>query len=162
MARPSAGRVIVAGFIATLAMTVLMYGGPRMGMPKMDIGAMLGSMAAQGMPEPGSATWWGGMGMHFVNGTVIFPLIYAYALYALLPGAPWLKGATWGVILWAIAQAVVMPAMGMGFFSSDTPQPVLAVAGSLIGHLVYGGILGAIGGRAAADAEAVNRQRRAA
>lgn len=80
----------------------------------------------------------------------------------MLPGAPWLKGATWGVILWAIAQAVVMPAMGMGFFASRTPQPALAVAGSLIVHLVYGGILGAIGGRAAADAEAVNWQRRAA
>jgi hypothetical protein len=38
----------------------------------------------------------------------------------------------------------------------------MAVVGSLIGHLVYGGILGAIAGRTAAEAEAVSWQRRAA
>ena len=144
MDRSRAGRTIVAGFIATLVMTVLMYGAPMMGMPKMDIAAMLGSMLAQGMPAPLSGAWWVGMMMHFVNGIIIFPLLYAYALYPVLPGAPWLKGATWGLILWAIAQAIVTPMMGMGFFSSAAPQPMMAVAGSLLGHLVYGGILGAM------------------
>jgi hypothetical protein len=41
-----------------------------------------------------------------------------------------------------IAQAIVMPVMGMGFFSS--------------------GILGGVTGRAAGDAQAVSRERRAA
>lgn len=162
MERPSAGRAIVAGFLATLVMTMLMYGGPMMGMPKMDIAGMLGSMLGQGMPAPGSGVWWIGMMMHFVNGTIIFPLVYRYALYSVLPGAPWLKGATWGLILWAIAQAVVMPMMGMGFFSSWAPQPMMAVVGSLIGHLIYGAILGGVTGRAAGDAQAVSWERRAA
>jgi hypothetical protein len=70
--------------------------------------------------------------------------------------------ATWGVILWAIAQAVVMPMMGMGFFSAASPQPMLSVAGSFIGHLVYGIILGGATGRAAGDAQALSWERRAA
>jgi uncharacterized membrane protein YagU involved in acid resistance len=162
MDRPNAGRAIGAGFVATLVMTVLMYGGPIVRMPKMDIAAMLGSMLGQAMAAPGSGTWWIGMIMHFVNGTIIFPLIYAYALYAVLPGAPWVKGTTWGFVLWVIAQAIVMPVMGMGFFSSGAPQPIMAVAGSFIGHLIYGGILGGVTGRAAGDAQAVSRERRAA
>ena len=35
-------------------------------------------------------------------------------------------------------------------------------AGSFIGHLIYGGILGGVTGRAAGDAQAVSRERRAA
>ncbi len=53
-----------------------------------------------------------------------------------------------------------MPMMGMGFFSAKSPQPMLAVMGSLIGHLLYGAILGGIAGRdrgAAASEHAVRR-----
>lgn len=32
-------------------------------------------------------------------------------LYSQLPGSPALKGITWGVILWLIAQVMVMPMM---------------------------------------------------
>lgn len=162
MEHPSPGRTMGAGFIATLVMTMMMYGAPMLGMPKMDIAAMLGSMLGGGMPATGSGAWWMGMTLHFINGTIIFPLIYAYVLYSRLPGAPWLKGATWGIILWAIAQAVVMPMMGMGFFSSGAPQPLMAVTGSLMGHLVYGAILGGSAGRAAGGAQAVTWERRAA
>jgi hypothetical protein len=147
MERANAGRAILAGFVATLVMTMMMYIAPLMGMPKMDIAAMLGSMLGGGqMPAAMSGNWWAGMVIHFVNGTVIFPLIYAYLLYAWLPGSPWAKGLTWGMILFLLAQAVVMPMMGMGFFSSKAPQPLMAVFGSLIGHAIYGIILGAIVG----------------
>ena len=79
---------------------MLIYGAPMIGMPKMDVAAMLGSMLSPGMPAPASGAWWVGMMMHFINGTIISPLIYAYSLYS-LSGAPWVKGATWGLILWA-------------------------------------------------------------
>jgi vacuolar-type H+-ATPase subunit I/STV1 len=52
----------------------------------------------------------------------------------------------WGVILWFLAQVMVMPMMGMGVFSSRTPEPAMAVLGSLMGHLIYGAILGALAG----------------
>jgi uncharacterized PurR-regulated membrane protein YhhQ (DUF165 family) len=135
-------KAVFAGFFATLAMTMLMYVAPMMGMPKMDIAAMLGGMLGGGMPEPMGGSWLLGMFIHFVNGTVIFPLIFAFLLYGRFPGAPVAKGILWGVILWFLAQAMVMPMMGAGFFASNAPQPFLAVFGSLMGHLVYGAILG--------------------
>jgi len=162
MDRPNVWRAMVAGLIATAVMTMMMYGAPMMGMPKMDIAAMLGSMLGGGMPGPMSGAWWVGMLIHFVNGTIIFPLIYAYGLYPVLPGAPWAKGAIWGVVLWVLAQAMAMPMMGMGFFSAQAPLPLMGVMGSLIGHLVYGAILGGIAGRGRRAVTAEHAVRRAA
>lgn len=139
MLRPAIPKAILGGFVATTAMTVLMYSGPMMGMPKMDVAAMLGGMLGG---------WWMGMFAHFLNGTIIFPLIYAYLLFGSLPGSPWLKGTQWGLVLWFLSQAVVMPMMGMGFFSANAPTPAMSVMGSLIGHFIYGALLGTIAGEA--------------
>lgn len=134
---PTIGRSIAGGFVATLAMTAMMYlVAPMMGL-NMDIAAMLGSLLG--------GSWIGGMVLHFVNGSIIFPLIYALVLYAFLPGGPVLKGMAWGVVLWLLAQAVVMPMMGGGFFSAAMGG-MMAVMGSLMGHLLYGALLGAIAG----------------
>jgi len=146
MERMNVEKAILGGFIATLVMTVIMYLAPLMGMPKMDVAAMLGGMMGRTMPEPLSGAWLMGMILHFVNGSVIFPLIFAFLLYARVPGAPWRKGIVWGLILWFISQAVVMPMMGAGFFSSHAPQPMMTVVGSLMGHIIYGAILGGIYG----------------
>ena len=117
---------------------------PMMGI-RMDIVAKLGEMTHTGMA--------GGLFMHFLNGTVIFPLIYVYLLYRLLPGAPWQKGLLWGVILWLGVEIVMMAIMGSGIFSMETGG-MKAVIAALMGHLVYGAILGAITG-APAPANAV-------
>lgn len=76
-------------------------------------------------------------------------LVFAYLLYARLPGSPTAKGTAWGVILWVLALVVVMPMMGGGFFSMAMGG-MMAAGGSLIGHLLYGSILGAIAGAAEA------------
>lgn len=137
--RPNIGRAILGGFVGTLAITMLMYkGAPMMGMPRMDIAAMLGQMLGG---------WTMGMVMHFLNGTVIFPLLYAYLLFPRLTGAPALKGITWGVILWLLAGIVVMPMMGGGAFGAKAGGMMSAV-GSLMGHIIYGALLGWIGGAA--------------
>ena len=44
MEKANVSRALLAGFVATLVMTMMMYAAPLMGMPKMDIAAMLGSM----------------------------------------------------------------------------------------------------------------------
>ena len=132
---PTFARAALGGLVGTLVMTGMMYGvAPLMGL-RMDIAAMLGSMLG--------GSWLAGMMMHFVNGSVIFPAIYAHALYARLPGAPAVRGAAWGVVLWLIAQTVVMPMMGAGLFSSDMGG-AMAAMGSLIGHVLYGSLLGII------------------
>ena len=131
------GRSIAGGFVGTLVMTGMMYMvAPMMGV-RMDIAQMLGSMLGN--------NWTAGMMVHFVNGTIIFPLIYAHALYQWLPGTPAVRGATLGVALWLLAQVMVMPMMGGGFFSTAMGG-MSAAMGSLIGHVLYGGTLGAIAG----------------
>lgn len=151
MERADVSRPILGGFAATIAMTMMMYAAPMMGMPKMDVAGMLGSALG--------GSWWMGMTMHLINGIVIFPLVYAFLLGGALPGGAWLKGVQWGLILWFLAQAVVMPMMGMGFFSSVTPAPMKNVMGSFLGHLIYGAILGAITGAPGVAASSAGNER---
>src|SRR5262250_1270322 len=82
--KPNIGKAIAGGFIGTLMFTLMMrFVAPMMGV-RMDIVAKLGEMTHTGMA--------GGFFVHFLQGTLIFPLIYAYVLYRWLPGAPWQKG----------------------------------------------------------------------
>jgi hypothetical protein len=132
---PTFARAALGGLAGTLAMTALMYiVAPMMGL-RMDIAAMLGSMLG--------GSWIAGMMMHFVNGSVIFPAAYVYALAGHLPGSPAIRGTVWGLVLWFVAQTVVMPMMGAGLFSSAMGG-AMAAMGSLVGHVLYGSVLGVI------------------
>ena len=77
-------------------------------------------------------SWAAGMMMHVVNGSLIFPAVYAYALYDRVPGSPAIKGTAWGVALWLMAQVIVMPMMGGGLFSSNMGG-LMAAMGSRVG-----------------------------
>jgi uncharacterized membrane protein YagU involved in acid resistance len=108
---------------------------PLMGIPAMNPAAMLaGAM--------GGSVVLGWLG-HLMIGTIL-ALIYA-ALAPRLPGAPWIRGALYGLAPWLLAQLVVIPMMGMPFFSGSA---TLAM-GSLVGHLVYGAVVGAAYGAGA-------------
>ena len=134
--RPNVTRLVLGGLVGTTAMTAMMYVvAPMMGV-RMDIAAMLGSLLG--------GSWTAGLAMHLVNGTVVFPLVFGYLLVSRLPGPPALRGALWGAALWLIAQTMVMPMMGAGLFSAAAGGMAAAV-GSLVGHLLYGTILGAVG-----------------
>src|SRR5207247_8780457 len=89
---------------------MMLFGAPMMGV-RMDIVAKLGEITHTRMA--------GGLLMHFMNGAVIFPLIYVYFLYQFLPGAPWQKGLVWGVILWLGVELVMVAVLGGGAFSSQ-------------------------------------------
>ena len=130
------GKGLLAGLVATIAMTMMMYMAPKMGMPKMDVAGMLSGM--MGMP------WAVGMGIHLMNGVLVFPFIYIFVLHGKLPGPGFGKGIIWGTILFVVAQVMIMPMAGAGFFSANSPAPMMSVMGSLMGHMVYGGILGKI------------------
>lgn len=135
--KPNIWKAMAGGFVGTLMLTAMIrLVAPMMGV-KMDIVAKLGEMTRTGMA--------GGIVMHFMNGVVIFPLLYVYLLYRWLPGAPWQKGLLWGLILWLGVELVMMPMMGSGMFSTEGGG-VKAVMAALLGHLVYGSLLGAIAG----------------
>ena len=135
--KPNIGQAILGGLVGTIVLTMLMYiAAPMMGIAKMDIAAMLGSMLGG---------WTMGMVLHFVNGVVLFPLIYAFFLFPKLRGTPVIKGILWGVTLWLVAGLMVMPLMGAGFFGTANGGMMTATA-SLTGHIVYGALLGVITG----------------
>ena len=131
------GRAATAGIVGTVAMTVVgVWIAPLMGMPRMNPAEMLaGAMGGN------AALGWAG---HFMIGIV---LAVGYAVVAAsLPGAPALRGALYGVAPWLLAQIVVMPMMGMPLFSGSA----VMATGSLVGHLVYGAVVGGIYGSVAA------------
>lgn len=136
--KPKAWKVIAGGFIGTVVFTLMMhFVAPVMTGQEMDIAGKLGEMTNTGLV--------GGMLMHFLNGAVIFPLIYMYVLYRFLPGAPWQRGLLWGVILWLGVEIVMVPMMGGGIFRSQMGSMKVVMA-ALIGHLVYGTVFGIIAG----------------
>ena len=137
MQKPNFTKALLAGVAGTVALTMLTYIAPMMGMPEMDIPQMLSGF----MGVPAIAGWLA----HFMVGTV-FAVLYAYAFVSRFPGSPVVKGMVYGLIPWLLAQIMVNPMMGAGVFALNTPAPMLMVVGSLMGHLVYGGVLGAIYG----------------
>ncbi|MBI3962165.1 MAG: hypothetical protein HY335_05390 [Deinococcus sp.] len=127
------GKAVIAGLVATVVMTIVgVWIAPVMGIPKMNPADMLaGAM--------GGSLVLGWIG-HFMIG-VVLALIYA-AVSARLPGVPWLRGALYGLAPWLLAQLIVIPMMGMPVFSGS----VVMALGSLIGHLIYGAVVGGIYG----------------
>lgn len=142
------GAVIVAGLVATAVITMLMYAGPVMGMPKMDIAQMIGSMV---LPVGGNAFAMG-MLMHFVMG-VIFAIVYALVWLGLEITPSWWTGLIFGAVHFVVA------AMGMGMMSFVHPEikagrlsnpmgggvrGMTGMLGMLIGHLVFGVVVALI------------------
>jgi len=127
------GRAVAAGLVGTAAMTVVgLWVAPLMGMPAMNPAQMLaGAMG-------GNVTL--GWMAHLMIG-VILAVIYAVVAPA-LPGKPVVRGALYGIAPFLMAQIIVIPMMGMPLFSGS----VVIAMGSLVGHLVYGGIVGGVYG----------------
>ncbi len=135
------GKAIRAGFAGTMVMTVVMMLAPMMGLPKMDIAAMLGSTFASTPPPPGSPAWLLGLVMHLMIGSVVLSIGYALVSSKLPTRRAFSKGVLYGGIVWIIAQTMVMPMMGAGLFSSNLPHGATISAASLMGHLIYGAVL---------------------
>ena len=138
------GKAIVAGLAGTLAMTMVMLMAPLMGMPPMPVGKMLADF--MGMPE---ALGWIA---HFMIGTVL-ALIYVSVFASRLPGSGVVRGALYGLLPWLLSQVMVNPMMGAGIFASNTPAPVMMVIGSLMGHMIYGAVVGGVYGTKSAQVE---------
>ncbi len=127
---------IAAGIAGTLAMTALMTVAPMMGLPKMNVVGMLGSMIT---PDESTART-AGIAMHLAMG-VIFALVYAFL---------WGQGLTIGAGSWALNGLVyglvhgVIAIVTMPMMMSMHPRPPemakgpMAMAGMLAGHIVFG------------------------
>jgi uncharacterized membrane protein YagU involved in acid resistance len=124
---------ILAGLAGTAVMTVLMYVAPMMGMQKMDIVGMLGSMFTA---NKGVATMLGLMA-HFLAGAV-FALIYALLWSIGFGSVTWLWGLVFGAVHGIVAMVVVPLLMRMHPRATEMAGGAVAKAGMLMAHLVYG------------------------
>jgi uncharacterized membrane protein YagU involved in acid resistance len=130
-------RAAVAGLIATAAMTALLLVEPSVGLPKIAIGQILSTslgLAAAHLSSGPALGWI----IHFIIGAVL-ALLYAAVFEPRLPGSALARGLIYGVLVFVAAQVVFMPLVGGGFFSRGDGQ---LLTGSLLGHLVYGGLTG--------------------
>jgi uncharacterized membrane protein YagU involved in acid resistance len=133
----NAARAVGAGAIATASMTALLLIEPAVGLPEIAIGQLLSSSLSftTAVLSAGPALGWL---LHFLVG-IAWALLYAGLVLDRLPGTALVRGILYGGMVFLLAQTILMPLVGAGFFSrGDVPTLV----GSLLGHLVYGGVLG--------------------
>ena len=136
--------IVWVGLVATAVMTAMMYVAPMMGMPKMDIAQMLGSMF---LPQ-GSTAFAVGMMMHFMMGVI---LTVPYALVWELTDldvTSW-SGLFLGLAHWMVALVMMPVIMTMHKEVRAGRMPsmlksggMMAAAGLVMGHLVFGLIIG--------------------
>ncbi|MEN8375138.1 MAG: DUF6789 family protein [Gemmatimonadota bacterium] len=135
------GRAALAGVVGTAVMTLVATKiAPMMGMPPMNPADMLaGFMADNAMM---------GWIAHFMIGIVLAGIYGSVA--GKLPGPPVARGALFALAPFLVLQVVLMPMMGLGFFSGSASMAM----GALVGHLIYGAVVGGIYGAPSAQAAA--------
>ena len=144
------------GFVGTVVLTGLMSASQGLGLTRMNLPFMLGTMFT---PDRDLARLLG-VAFHFVNGWWV-TLIYA-AVFESLGGATWWFGALLGLVHGLFVLTVVMPVLpGLhprmaSEQRGPTPTRLLEPPGFLalnygrgtpisvlFAHLIYGGVLGA-------------------
>jgi uncharacterized membrane protein YagU involved in acid resistance len=140
----NARRAAIAGVLGTLAMTMLFFLEPLLGLPRMAEGGILSTvMSATVAHLP--VGFAGGWIIHFSVG-IALALLYAATAATRMPGPPALRGVLYGALVFLGAQLVLMPLVGAGLFSRGDGARLM---GSLAGHLLYGGVVGWVVGRGA-------------
>lgn len=147
---PAAPVATLAGAVAIVLATSLIFLTPALGLPLLDIPSAIGGVWSD---DP-TAAFWTGYAVFFVGGWLVAPLLLK-SLWLVLPGRPEtvrgaaLKGLLAGAALWIPSGLVlgVLEALGgvpegpeIGFFGAGAGWAgALALLG---GHLVYGLALG--------------------
>ncbi len=143
------GSAIIAGLVATIVMSILMYMGKAMGM-KMDMPRILGLMFVR--PNHQGSVYTIGIILHLMMG-VIFAIIYG-ALFNLLGiAANWFWGGVFGLIHGIVLGAMlpIMPSIHPRMGNSKVLPPLGAYAsnyGSMMPvawimlHIIFGAVIG--------------------
>ncbi|MGH2618247.1 MAG: hypothetical protein ACRDJC_23710, partial [Thermomicrobiales bacterium] len=146
---------VLAGFLATFAMTVVLVGAYWLAEA---IGNPAGSLLAQwswalvNNPVAGRTTDSVvlAIGANLAVG-LLLALVYARYVEPRLGGASWWKGVRFSLIPWLLSLLVFLPFMGGGLLGMEIGAGPLPILGNLILHLVYGAILGVVYAEAAED-----------
>ena len=126
-------RGMLAGLVATLALTVVMLLKAQMGLwPELNLIRLLVNLGS----IQTVAAWMD----HFIVGVVVWGLMFG-AFDALWESrAYWLKGLIFGVFAWFLMMVLFMPLTKTGFFGVKIgPSAIYVTLGY---HLIYGLVLG--------------------
>lgn len=147
MNKPDLGKAMLGGFLGTLAMTVLFWGGKVAGLPDLDLAAIVGAIFNGGLlPATASTAWWAGLFVHFVLGVWLLPLGYVCAFYPIYWGPPVLRGILYAIGLWIVMSLLMLPMMQLGVFGFKTVHPMWFLGSFFLIHVLYGAILGVVAG----------------
>ncbi|MBF6595474.1 MAG: hypothetical protein IVW51_13670 [Thermaceae bacterium] len=140
---------IIAGLVATLAMTALMYLAPRMGLPKLDIIRMLSTMLSSSRATTtGKVTASGdnvlvGWTVHLMVGAV-FGIIYALLWNGFHFRLTWHIGLIFG-LLHGIIASWLTPMMLRTVADAPQSQPGIGMtSGMVVGHAIFGLVMALI------------------
>ncbi|MDX2019005.1 MAG: hypothetical protein SF187_02095 [Deltaproteobacteria bacterium] len=129
-------RVAFAGLIATFVMTMIGFWQAGVGLPAIDVGAMLtASMnrAHEGTPYG----FWAGNLAHFANG-VLLAYIFVFLVRDHLPRGWLVQGLAYALLTTLVAGLVVVPlASPAGVFFVNAPNTVMMALASFIVHIAY-------------------------
>lgn len=149
---PDAALTWSSGFLATLAITTIMYVLPAIGLSQVDLPIYVAHLFVDDAVRAAAV----GLGIHLLVGFA-FAWLYVEAVEPRLTLDPGTSGLLFGLLLWVLAQAVAVPLLGWaatlvrdttletpGLFSMRLGLG--AAVGSLVAHLAYGGTLGYVYG----------------
>lgn len=141
---------ILAGFIATFAMTVTLavawvtanaLGDPNGG----QLARWLENLSHNRVAERVGDAFAVGLALNVLVG-IAWALLYGRFAEPALDMTPIGKGMLFALVPFAISVAVVFPMMDAGFLGTDLGAGPLAFLGNLVLHLVYGAALGLVFG----------------
>jgi hypothetical protein len=123
----------VAGFIATIVLSVMMVVKTMMGiMPELDVIKMTSTM--MGQPDNPTVGWM----VHFVIGTLVYG--GAIALTAGIIAGNVTRGIVIGIAGWLLMMVMIMPMAGAGIFGMN--MGIMAPVMTFMLHLIFGVVLG--------------------
>ena len=124
---------IIAGSTGRMAMLLLIYAGPLLGLPRIDVVSSLGSLAA---PNKQDAVTLGGA-IHFTVG-ILFAIIYA-TLWSVGIGSPtWWWGLIFGAIHGLLVIVMLLLAMRRYPPLSEIISGLPVMIAILLNHIVFG------------------------
>ena len=135
---------VIAGLVGTVVFSMVLVMGPRMGMPRMDLMGMLGSMF-------GGENRLLGWALHFMMG-VVFGLVYAFLWSKGILAPTLIGGLVFGTVHWLVVGMIMgmIPLMHVGIQQGKVMAPglwmtnnggMLAFFGGLVGHLAFGAVV---------------------
>lgn len=132
------GKGIIAGFVATVVLSLLMLMKSMMGlMPELNVIQMLTEMANARMGTPPEPMV--GWVLHFIIGTFVYGILY-HLLRGALPGGAVVSGIIVGLIGWLVMMIVIMPMAGAGLFGLNLG--IMAPIMTMMLHVIFGAVLG--------------------